>query len=60
MKRNTGHLEFPKASLSVSCCFSVFQAMRVARADARLIGIREKRARQKAEEAKMATGKPKK
>lgn len=40
--------------------YSVFQAMRIARADARLIGIREKRAKQKAEEAKMATGKPKK
>ena len=33
--------------------YSVFEAMRVARADARLIGIREKRAKQKEEEAKM-------
>ena len=39
---------------------SVFQAMRIARADARLIGIHEKRAKQKAEEAKMAIGKSKK
>ena len=33
--------------------YSVFQAMRVARADAKLIGVREKRAKQKAEEEKM-------
>lgn len=33
--------------------YSVFEAMRVARADARLVGIREKRAKQKEEEAKM-------
>ena len=33
--------------------YSVFEAMRIARADARLIGIREKRAKQKEEEAKM-------
>lgn len=33
--------------------YSVFEAMRVARADARLIGVREKRAKQKEEEAKM-------
>lgn len=32
--------------------FSVFQALRVARADAKLVGVREKRARQKAEEEK--------
>ena len=44
----------------VSFLYSVFQAMRIARADARLIGIREKRAKQKAEEAKMAIGKSKK
>lgn len=31
--------------------YSVFEAMRVARADAKLIGVREKRAKQKAEEA---------
>lgn len=37
--------------------YSVFQAMRIARADARLVGIREKRARQKAEEER---NKPKK
>lgn len=33
--------------------YSVFEAMRVARADAKLIGVREKRAKQKEEEAKM-------
>ena len=33
--------------------FSVYEAMRVARADAKLIGVREKRAKQKEEEAKM-------
>ena len=33
--------------------YSVFEAMRVARADAKLIGMREKRAKQKEEEAKM-------
>lgn len=33
--------------------YSVFEAMRVARADARLVGVREKRAKQKEEEAKM-------
>ena len=31
--------------------YSVFEAMRVVRADAKLVGVREKRARQKAEEA---------
>lgn len=30
--------------------YSVFEALRKARADARLIGVREKRAKQKAEE----------
>ena len=33
--------------------YSVFEAMRQARADKRLVGVREKRARQKAEEEKM-------
>ena len=33
--------------------YSVFEAMRVARADAKLVGVREKRAKQKEEEAKM-------
>ena len=33
--------------------YSVFEAMRQARADKRMLGIREKRARQKAEEEKM-------
>ena len=33
--------------------FSVYEAMRVVRADAKLIGVREKRAKQKEEEAKM-------
>ena len=33
--------------------YSVFEAMRRARADKRMLGIREKRARQKAEEEKM-------
>lgn len=33
--------------------YSVYEAMRVARADAKLIGIREKRAKQKEEDAKM-------
>ena len=33
--------------------YSVFEAMRVARADARLVGVREKRAKQRAEEEKM-------
>ena len=33
--------------------YSVFEAMRVARADKRLVGIRERRAIRKAEEAKM-------
>ncbi len=33
--------------------YSVFGAMRIARADAKLVGIREKKAKQKAEEAKM-------
>ena len=33
--------------------YSVFEAMRIARADAKLVGIREKRAKQKEEEAKM-------
>lgn len=33
--------------------YSVFAAMRVVRADAKLIGVREKRAKQKAEEEKM-------
>ena len=33
--------------------YSVFEAMRQARADKRLLGVREKRARQKAEEEKM-------
>lgn len=33
--------------------FSVYEAMRVARADAKLVGVREKRAKQKEEEAKM-------
>ena len=32
--------------------YSVFEAMRQARADKRLLGVREKRARQKAEEEK--------
>ena len=32
--------------------YSVFEAMRKAKVDARLVGVREKRARQKAEEAK--------
>ena len=32
--------------------YSVFEALRQARADKRLVGVREKRARQKAEEAK--------
>lgn len=32
---------------------NVYEAMRVARADAKLIGIREKRAKQKEEDAKM-------
>ena len=31
--------------------YSVFQAMRIARVDAKLVGVREKRAKQKAEEA---------
>ena len=59
MKRNTGYLWL--CCEDFYCAFhSVFEAMRIARADARLIGVREKRAKQKAEEAKMATGKPKK
>ena len=33
--------------------YSVFETMRVARADAKLVGVREKRAKQKEEEAKM-------
>lgn len=33
--------------------YSVFEAMRVARADKKLVGVREKRAIKKAEEAKM-------
>ena len=33
--------------------YSVFEAMRVARADAKLIGVREKRAKKREEEAKM-------
>ena len=33
--------------------YSVFEAMRVARADAKLIGVRERRAKRKEEEAKM-------
>lgn len=33
--------------------YSVFEAMRQARADQRLVGVREKRARQRAEEEKM-------
>lgn len=33
--------------------YSVFEAMRIARADKKLIGIREKRAKAKAEEEKM-------
>ena len=33
--------------------YSVFEALRIARADARLVGVREKRAKQKAEEEKM-------
>lgn len=33
--------------------YSVYQAMRVARIDAKLIGVREKRAKRKEEEAKM-------
>ena len=33
--------------------YSVFEAMRVARADAKLIGVREKRVKRKEEEAKM-------
>lgn len=33
--------------------YSVYEAMRVARADAKLIGVREKRAKQKEEDAKM-------
>ena len=33
--------------------YSVYDAMRVARADAKLVGVREKRAKQKAEEDKM-------
>lgn len=33
--------------------YSVFETMRVARSDARLVGVREKRAKQKEEEAKM-------
>lgn len=37
--------------------YSVFEAMRKARADARLVGVREKRVRQKAEEEKQ-TKKP--
>lgn len=36
--------------------FSAFQALRMARADARLIGVREKRAKQKAEEAAASRG----
>lgn len=33
--------------------YSVFEAMRQARADKKMLGIREKRARQKAEDEKM-------
>lgn len=33
--------------------YSVFGAMRVARADAKLVGVREKKAKQKAEDTKM-------
>ncbi len=33
--------------------YSVYQAMRVVRSDAKLIGVREKRAKRKEEEAKM-------
>jgi len=33
--------------------YSVYEAMRVARIDAKLVGVREKKAKQKAEEAKM-------
>lgn len=33
--------------------YSVYEAMRIARADAKLCGIREKKAKQKAEESKM-------
>ena len=33
--------------------YSVFEALRQARADKKLVGVREKRARQKAEEEKM-------
>ena len=33
--------------------YSVFEAMRVARIDAKLVGVREKKAKLKAEEAKM-------
>ena len=33
--------------------YSVFEAMRQARSDKRMLGVREKRARQKAEEEKM-------
>ena len=33
--------------------YSVFETMRVARADAKLVGVREKRAKRKEEEAKM-------
>lgn len=33
--------------------YSVYEAMRVVRADAKLIGVREKRAKQKEEDAKL-------
>ncbi len=33
--------------------YSVFSALRMARADAKLVGMREKRAKQKAEEEKL-------
>lgn len=36
--------------------FSAFQTLRVARANARLVGVREKRAKQAAEEAAAAKG----
>ena len=59
MKRNTGTYSCI-VGLLYCVFYSVFEAMRIARADAKLIGVREKRAKQKAEEAKMATGKSKK
>ena len=37
--------------------YSVFQALRVARADAKLVGVREKRAKQKADDEKNQVGK---